>query len=98
MNTSRDFVDVKATETDIISLGFSVAGVAGMGDSYVYVLEEGDAEVIIQLWVSTSAYKYSMYAGVWPSNTHRVDTDTVRTYEDVRSLLELAEEALQDGY
>lgn len=96
MSKSRDFVDVKVTETDIISLGFSITGVEGFGSSYTYILEEGDKDVVVQLWNSTSAYKYSLYVGVWPSDSKRLDTNTVRTYEDVRSLINLAQEIMKN--
>lgn len=93
---TRQSEDNKVTDNDIIALGFSVAGLAGLGDSYHYSKGDEENHLLIQIWNDRYVYKYAMYYDSWPANSKRVDSGTVTTYEDLMALISLGEEILED--
>ena len=69
------------TENDIVSLGFSLAG---MGGSFKKETQVDDYHVYIQLWSSGKVYNYKILIDM----SVTLDRGSVYTYDELRKLLE----------
>ena len=79
-------------DNDILSAGFVFGGINSL--SYRYTNRKHFSFINVSLWIDRNKFKYKMEKIDWPDSKTEVDRGTIVDSEDLRSLVELAEEVL----
>lgn len=89
MRYTRDFRDNTLTETEILSAGFHLAGLSGLGNSFFLTIETKEGELTAHLWKDKVYYRYHLYESTWPKNPRLRDSGSLTNWDDLTALVDL---------
>lgn len=95
MTKTRESRNVEITDNDLLSAGYYIAGVRGMGSSFVKAMSGKSAaqQTVIQVWRHGRGFcRFKVSEHTWPGNPKNIDSGSLKDYEDLQALTSLYEE------
>lgn len=96
MTNTRESRNVEITDNDLLSAGYYIAGLRGMGSSFIKVISKASAasQTVIQVWRQGRGFcRFKVSEQDWPSSPKNVDFGVLKDYEDLQALTELYSES-----
>lgn len=93
-NKTRARRNVEITDNDLLSAGYYVGGLRGMGSSFFRVMSRvATTQTIIQIWRAGRGFcRFKVSKQTWPGNPENIDTGSLKDYEDLQALTALYQE------